>query len=98
MELQIRLISFIFPWNPHIHSQKPQMTDRQWVDLLKVMNGEFLSPMPAGFIIDSPWLPNWYGINIIDYFSSDGLWLKANLKAIEDFPEIWFLPGFWSEY
>jgi uroporphyrinogen-III decarboxylase len=54
--------------------------------------------VPIGFIIDSPWLPNWYGIRILDYFSSDELWLDANLKAIREFPEAIFLPGFWSEF
>jgi uroporphyrinogen decarboxylase len=74
------------------------MTDKQWSELKKVINGEILSPLPAGFIIDSPWLPNWYGISIVDYFSSDDLWMKANMKAIDTFPDVWFLPGFWSEY
>ncbi len=74
------------------------MTDKQWNDLKRVLSGELLSPLPAGFIIDSPWLPNWYGISIMDYFSSDELWMEANLKAIDAFPGIWFLPGFWSEY
>ncbi len=74
------------------------MTDKQWDTLLKIIRGETIKPLPVGFIIDSPWLPNWYGIKIIDYFSSDELWLKANLKAINDFPEVLFLPGFWSEF
>jgi uroporphyrinogen-III decarboxylase len=74
------------------------MTDKQWDNLIAVINGEVQSKIPLGFIIDSPWLPNWYGISILDYFSSDDLWLKANLKAIETFPEVMFLPGFWSEY
>jgi len=74
------------------------MTDNQWDQLLKVVNGEVLSPLPAGFIIDSPWLPNWFGIDILDYFTSDRLWLEANLKAIETFPDAMFLPGFWAEY
>ncbi|MCK5066916.1 MAG: hypothetical protein KAR16_05740 [Bacteroidales bacterium] len=74
------------------------MTDKQWNDLVAVVNGELLSPLPVGFIIDSPWLPNWYGISILDYFSSDQLWLEANLKAIEEFPQAMFLPGFWAEY
>jgi uroporphyrinogen decarboxylase len=74
------------------------MTDKQWTDLLSIVNGVKKQPLPIGFIIDSPWLPNWYGINILDYFSNDELWLKANLKAIETFPEVMFLPGFWSEY
>jgi len=74
------------------------MTDRQWHDLKAIVKGETLSPLPMGFIIDSPWLPNWYEISILDYFSNDQLWLEANLKAIETFPNAMFLPGFWSEY
>ncbi|MBN1302584.1 MAG: uroporphyrinogen decarboxylase family protein [Melioribacteraceae bacterium] len=74
------------------------MTDRQWETLVNIINGERTEKLPVGFIIDSPWLPNWYGIKIIDYFSNDDLWLKANLKAINDFPEAIFLPGFWSEF
>jgi uroporphyrinogen-III decarboxylase len=74
------------------------MTDKQWIDLIAIVNGEKKQPLPIGFIIDCPWLPNWYGINILDYFTNDELWLKANLKAIDTFPEVIFLPGFWSEY
>ncbi|MBN2762787.1 MAG: hypothetical protein JXR41_06835, partial [Bacteroidales bacterium] len=74
------------------------MTDNQWEQLLKVINGEVLTPMPVGFIIDSPWLPNWAGMNILDYFSNDELWFNANKKAIETFPSCIFLPGFWSEF
>ncbi len=74
------------------------MTDKQWNTLLDVINGGIKNPLPVGFIIDCPWLPKWYGISLLDYFSNDELWLKANLKAIETFPDIMFLPGFWSEY
>lgn len=74
------------------------MTDKQWNDLVKIANGEKLDKLTPGFIIDSPWLPNWAGMTILDYFTSDELWLKANLKAIETFPDVIFLPGFWSEY
>lgn len=74
------------------------MTDKHWKELKAIVNGETLSPAPMGFIIDSPWLPNWYGISLLDYFTSDELWLKANLKAEESFPDVMFLPGFWSEY
>jgi uroporphyrinogen-III decarboxylase len=74
------------------------MTDRQWDTLLRTIKGEVINPLPIGFIIDCPWLPNWYGIKIIDYFSNEELWLSANLKAINDFPEVIFLPGFWSEF
>ncbi len=74
------------------------MTDKQWTELINVVQGKKSEQIPVGFIIDSPWLPNWYGIKIIDYYTSDDTWFKANMKAIETFPDVWFLPGFWSEY
>lgn len=74
------------------------MTDPHWELLKRTIRGEKSIPLPVGFIIDSPWLPNWYGAKILDYFSNDDVWLNANLKVINDFPDVMFLPGFWSEY
>ena len=74
------------------------MTTEQWEKLLAVINGESIEPLPVGFIIDSPWLPGWAGMSIIDYFSNEQMWFDANLKAIEQFPDIMFLPGFWAEF
>jgi uroporphyrinogen-III decarboxylase len=74
------------------------MNQLQWDTLLSVVNGESLSKIPTGFIIDCPWLPGWHGISTMDYFSDDQCWFDANKKAIETFPDATFLPGFWSEY
>ena len=74
------------------------MTDEQWKLLLSTLDGEVHDPLPVGFIIDSPWLPNWAGMSIMDYYTSESLWFEANRKAIEQFPQILFLPGFWSEW
>jgi uroporphyrinogen-III decarboxylase len=74
------------------------MTDSQWERLLAAVRGEPSFAPPLGFIIDSPWLPNWFGIRILDYFTNEQLWFEANRQAIETFPEIIFLPGFWSEF
>ncbi|MDD4033099.1 MAG: uroporphyrinogen decarboxylase family protein [Bacteroidales bacterium] len=74
------------------------MTDLQWGQLLEIISGKRKGTLSAGFIIDCPWLPKWYGITILDYFTHDELWLKANLKAHEVFPDVMFFPGFWSEY
>jgi uroporphyrinogen-III decarboxylase len=74
------------------------MTDNQWNVLIDVINGKKIEPLPVGFVIDSPWLPNWYGISILEYYSNDKLWFDVNMKAIKEFPEVIFLPGFWSEY
>lgn len=74
------------------------MTHEQWEKLLAVIDGELFDPLPVGFIIDSPWLPGWAGISTLDYYSSDEKWLRANLKAVQTFPDVMFLPGFWSEF
>jgi len=70
----------------------------QWEDLLKVIDGKKPENPPVGFIIDSPWLPGWSGISTLKYYSSDRDWMNANKRAVELFPEVMFLPGFWSEY
>lgn len=74
------------------------MTNSSWNDLLALISGKNIGYQPVGFIIDSPWIPGWYGISNIQFYASDNLWLKSNLKAINMFPDAWFLPGFWSEY
>jgi uroporphyrinogen decarboxylase len=74
------------------------MTQDQWIDLLKLIDGEKTSKPPVGFIIDSPWLPGWSGCHTMDYYSSDETWFNSNMKAIKRFPDATFLPGFWSEY
>lgn len=74
------------------------MQDREWETLVAVVRGERLHPLPSGFIVDSPWLPNWAGHTILDYYTQDQTFLADNLKAIAAFPRTMMLPGFWSEY
>jgi uroporphyrinogen-III decarboxylase len=74
------------------------MNDQQWNTLVSVVRGEAVRPVPTAFIIDSPWLPNWAGHTILDYFTDERTFLDDNLKSIRTFPETIFLPGFWSEY
>ncbi|HOZ47427.1 MAG TPA: uroporphyrinogen decarboxylase family protein [Candidatus Hydrogenedentes bacterium] len=74
------------------------MTHEQWERLKGLIDGEALEPLPVGFIIDSPWLPNWAGMSIMDYYASDEKWFEANLRAVDRFPNVWFLPGFWAEW
>ncbi len=75
------------------------MTQKQWEALLAVVKGERLEKPLCGFIADSPWLPEWTGkASILDYYSSETVWLETNLAAVRMFPDAVFLPGFWSEY
>ena len=45
------------------------VTNEQWEKLVAVINGERVELVPVGFIIDSPWLPNWAGMSILDYYA-----------------------------
>lgn len=74
------------------------MRNSSFDDLSALIDGKKLNYRPVGFIIDSPWIPGWCRIPVIEYYASDELWLKSNLKAINTFPDVWFMPGFWSEY
>ncbi len=46
----------------------------QWRASAKGLAGDQLDPMPVGFIIDSPWLPNWCDHDIADYLTCDSTW------------------------
>ena len=74
------------------------MTEKQWEILVGVINGKQYTPLPVGFIIDSPWLPGWYGVSRQDYYQNDDVWFESNVEAIETFADVIFLPGFWAEY
>jgi len=74
------------------------MTQEQWKQLLALVAGQPIDPLPVGLIIDSPWLPPWAGISTMDYFADHQTWFAANLKAVTEFPQVLFLPGFWAEF
>ena len=74
------------------------MTNDQWELLLKTVRGETPKKPVTGFIIDSPWIPGWAGVSTLQFYSSEEIWFQANKKVIETFPDIMFLPGFWSEF
>jgi uroporphyrinogen-III decarboxylase len=74
------------------------MNEIHWEKLIKIINGEVAKEKPVGFIVDSPWLPKWYGSSIIDYYADPMVWFNSNLQAMKEFPEAMFLPGFWAEF
>lgn len=74
------------------------MKKEQWDIIKKCANLAPVDPLPISLIIDSPWLPGYLGMSMIDYYTTPDVWLEANLKVEQDFPEIIFLPGFWVEF
>ncbi|GAB1450778.1 uroporphyrinogen decarboxylase family protein [Draconibacterium sp.] len=74
------------------------MTNDQWNLLLETVHGKTPEKPVAGFIVDSPWIPGWAGVSTLQFYSSEEIWFQTNKKVIETFPDIIFLPGFWSEF
>lgn len=73
------------------------MKKEQWEIIKKCVGKQSIDSLPIGLIIDSPWLPGFLGISMLDYYTMPDVWLEANLKVEREFPEIIFLPGFWAE-
>ena len=73
------------------------MKNEQWNIIKKCANMQSIDPQPIGLIIDSPWMPGYLGISMMDYYTMPEVWLEANLKVEQDFPDVVFLPGFWAE-
>lgn len=54
--------------------------------------------VPVAFIVDSPWLPGYAGIDTLDYYLFPDKWLEINLGLLDRFPDAVWVPGFWVEY
>jgi len=75
-----------------------RMRKEQWEQFksaAKRMNG---CKVPLALIIDSPWIPGYLGINHLDYYLDPEVWFNANLRIMEEFPEVIFFPSWWVEY
>ena len=74
------------------------MTDKEWSDLLAFLGGEAGRRVPAGLIVDSPWIPGYCGVDTVDYYGDPDIWLSCQDKVRLDFPELLLLPGDWVEF
>jgi uroporphyrinogen-III decarboxylase len=69
-----------------------------WERFKQAAHREEPEQVPVAFIVDSPWLPGYAGINTLDYFLLPDKWLEINLGLLDRFPEAVWIPGFWVEY
>ena len=53
------------------------MNNIQWQKVLDIIDGKVSASPVAGFIIDSPWLPGWYGITSLQYYPSEKSWFDV---------------------
>jgi uroporphyrinogen decarboxylase len=74
------------------------MTDPQWEELLGILDGELLDPLPVGFLVDGPWFAALGRMSLMEYLTDNRRWLEVNLEASRRFPDVFWLPGFWAEF
>ncbi|MCX6623669.1 MAG: uroporphyrinogen decarboxylase family protein [Acidobacteria bacterium] len=70
----------------------------QWKLFKKAAKREAVVAPPIALIVDSPWIPGYVGIRHMDFFVDPEAWFQANLKVLEDFPEVIAFPSWWVEY
>lgn len=73
------------------------MNKKQW-DILESVVNKTNTEIPVGLIVDSPWMPGYCGVNNIDFYARPEVWFDAYCKIKTDFPEVIYLPDWWSEY
>jgi uroporphyrinogen decarboxylase len=74
------------------------MRPEQWELFKKVAKSRRADHVPVSLIIDSPWIPGYLGIKHVDYYFDPDVWFHANLRIMEEFPEIIVFPSWWVEY
>ena len=74
------------------------MLPSQWQTFKKAARGESVDSIPMALIIDSPWIPGYLGINHLDYYLDPNLWFDSNIKIMQEFSDVIFVPAWWMEY
>lgn len=74
------------------------MTQEQWSIMKKAAACEELDEIPAGMIVDSPWIPGYCGVSTIDFYTDPAVWMDCHRKIKADFPEMILAPDWWVEF
>lgn len=69
-----------------------------WDRFATVARGGQADCAPVALIVDSPWLPGYAGVGMLDFFLREDVWLHIHLGLLERFPDVAWIPGFWIEY
>ena len=54
--------------------------------------------VPLAFIVDSPWLPGYAGVDTLDFYLKTDLWFNTYRRLLDRWPGVTWVPGFWVEY
>lgn len=73
------------------------MRPDQWQLFKRAAKGEAVDRVPLALIVDSPWIPGYLGLGHMDYYFDPEVWFQANLRIMQEFPEVIFFPSWWAE-
>ena len=54
--------------------------------------------VPIAFIVDSPWLPGYGGVDTLDFYLKPDTWFDIYRGLLDRWPEVTWAPGFWVEF
>jgi uroporphyrinogen-III decarboxylase len=74
------------------------MRPEQWQAFKRAAKRMEGAGTPVALIVDSPWIPGYVGIRHLEYFVDPESWFQANLRVVEDFPDVICFPSWWVEY
>jgi len=74
------------------------MRPQQWQVFKQAAKRQAGAAVPLALIVDSPWIPGYLGISHLDFFLDPEVWFQANLRVLQEFPDIIFFPSWWMEY
>ncbi len=73
------------------------MRREQWQAFKRAAKRQSRGPIPLALIVDSPWIPGHLGVGHLDYYFDTEVWFQANLKMMQEFPDVIFFPSWWVE-
>lgn len=65
---------------------------------IRIVRDKATDETMVALIIDSPWLPGYVGVNTLDFYFDQQVWLDTYYKVLEDLPGVAFVPGVWAEF
>ena len=74
------------------------MRQQQWDLFKRAAKLKPVDRVPVALIMDSPWLPGYLGMNHLDYYFDPDQWFSANLKLMQEFPDLIVFPSWWVEF
>ncbi len=74
------------------------MRQEQWSVFKRAAKWKGGLEVPLSLIVDSPWIPGFLGLTHHDYYFDPEVWFQANLRILQEFPDVIIFPSWWVEF